>query len=125
MSGLGIDGALGRLHFDLSTNTGLNKAQTLQLITLRRSDLDDLARGRSQQNVSIEDRQLGQTALATQDTFTSAADPVIKEAFAQYISILVEDPLRRALFLDCFRFETGLESTRVFGCKDVIQNFRL
>jgi hypothetical protein len=121
---LEIRGPLGQLRVELSTDTGLNQAQTLQLITLRRSDLDDLARGRAQQNVT-DDRQIGQNALATSDTFTSAADPLIKEAFSQYISILVEEPLRRALRLDCFRVVAGLESTGVYGCWDLIDNFRI
>lgn len=123
---LTIKGKIPSLKIDLSTNLGLNTGQTMQLILTRNSDLDDFARGRSQQSAQLtsDDTRFGQNTLASSDAFTSAADPVIKEAFSQYLTNLVQEPLRKVLRLDCFNVEAGLESTRFYACKDPFTNLR-
>ena len=123
---LTIKGKIPSLKIDLSTNLGLNTGQTMQLILTRNSDLDDFARGRSQQSAQLtsDDTRFGQNTLASSDAFTSAADPVIKEAFSQYLTNLVQEPLRKVLRLDCFSVEAGLESTRFYACKDPFTNLR-
>jgi translocation and assembly module TamB len=98
---LTIRGPLGALVWDLSTNTGLNRAQTFTLLTTGRppSELRSELRGSA---------PAGTTGSAGG---SSAFDQSAKEVTGTILfQELLSDPIKQLLHLDAFNFYVGPES---------------
>ncbi|MFH0901830.1 MAG: translocation/assembly module TamB domain-containing protein, partial [Pseudomonadota bacterium] len=118
---LRFEGTLEKFQMILETNTGLNTAQTLALITTKRVDANELLRGSSVQNTSPDRVPTSEMAASLGGTINS----VIQDLSGEAIASLIEDPLKGYLRLDCFRFEAGTESFRLAGCKNLSRRVRL
>jgi hypothetical protein len=109
---LRLEGTLSNLNWDVSTSTGLDKASTITLIWTGRSAEetrallgDDPAATRGIDNTSND---------STVDSEGAAAvDEAVKDIAADFISTLLEDPLRNITNLDVFRIEVGTASVGV------------
>jgi hypothetical protein len=98
-----LSGTLGRgLDYDFWTsNTGLNRAQTLSLITIGRTTNELRARARGDvSDADSTDMPTGGTG--TRDSgFASASDKLVKDVTADVMNVFLEDPLK-ALTLGVF-----------------------
>jgi len=96
---LTLDGPLGQLSFDLQSNTGLGKNQCLALLSTGRTteEVRAMVTGRSEPG-------------AQQTPAAAAADQALKTLTSDFMSLLVEDPLKKVLRLDLARLEFGTES---------------
>jgi autotransporter translocation and assembly factor TamB len=105
---LRLKGALGWLNLDLSTNDGLNSAQTATMLVTGRppTELRSEFRGGS-----------GSTANPT--------DQVAKEATGQVLQELLSDPIKNALRLNVLSIYVGPESVDVKLRKRLIDHPRL
>ena len=104
---LTLSGTLTNLNWDLFTrNTGLNKSQTFTLLFSGRT---------TEENRSL----LGDTAVDSAGSFDGskstartegnigAFDQLAKDYLGDFISVLVEEPLRNATGIDIIRIEVG------------------
>ena len=123
---LRLTGPLGRLVPELWTDTGLNQAQTLNLLISGRTDADEVIRGRdAAQDVAREGALGGSSTLGGSSAFGEVADPFIKEVTGAFIANIIGDPLKKITRLDCVEIEPGIDSWRFYGCKDLARNIRL
>jgi autotransporter translocation and assembly factor TamB len=100
---LTLDGPLGGLSFDLHSNTGLGKSQCLAL----------LSTGRTTEEVRAMVSGRPETGAPNQPGAAAAADQALKTITSDFMSLLVEDPLKKVLKLDLARLEFGTESIEV------------
>jgi autotransporter translocation and assembly factor TamB len=100
---LTLEGPLGGLSFDLHSNTGLGKSQCLAL----------LSTGRTTEEVRAMVTGRGETGSPNQPAAAAAADQALKTITSDFMSMLVEDPLKKVLKLDLARLEFGTESIEV------------
>lgn len=115
---LRVYGPLDYLNFDLRTDTGLNKFQTLTLIVSGRTADQLRQEARGDDPGAIHEGSAG-TGLNTgaSSGVAGATDRVVKDFASDFISVLVEAPIKDFTGLDCFRLEVGTESAQVYGCK--------
>ncbi|HUH00990.1 MAG TPA: translocation/assembly module TamB domain-containing protein, partial [Kofleriaceae bacterium] len=117
---LELTGTLDNFNFNLYTDTGLNKGQTLTLISSGRT-ADDLRQ-------SLGDDPIGRdpTRLDTGDgTSGTVYDEILKDLAGDFISLLIEDKLRDITKLDVARLEIGTTSVGFHAEKELFDNFRL
>ncbi|HTE51679.1 MAG TPA: translocation/assembly module TamB domain-containing protein [Kofleriaceae bacterium] len=121
-----LRGPLGHLDWDLSTNTGLNKAQTFTLIFAGRTP--DEAR---QALLGEEPIGKGPGQLATTDSTAGTiearlviADQLLKQLAGEYLTLLVEDSIRNVTTLDVARLEVGAGSLAFHGEKELLPGLR-
>lgn len=115
---LEIKGPLAALEVSMSTrNTGLNAAQTLLLVTAGRTtdQLRQQARGDDPGAPRVGDTG----GVGGSSGVASATDQLVKDFASDFISALVEAPLKDLTGLDCVRLEIGTESALVYGCKKI------
>ncbi|MBI4511119.1 MAG: translocation/assembly module TamB domain-containing protein [Deltaproteobacteria bacterium] len=123
---LKFEGTLEGFKWDLYTDTGLNAAQTLLLVTTGMSDTDELIRGKTTNEPVLRDSAAGtQTSMGSSSSLAGLVDTYAKEYGGELIMALIEDPIRQVVRLDCFRFELGIESGRLNVCKNIIKGLRL
>jgi hypothetical protein len=122
---LSLRGPIGHLDWDLSTNSGLNKAQTFTLIFAGRTP--DEARQ------ALGDEPIGKTAgeLSAADTVTGTiegrlviADQLLKQLAGEYLTLLMEDSIRNVTTLDVARVEVGAGSLSFHGEKEFLPGLR-
>jgi autotransporter translocation and assembly factor TamB len=100
---LTLDGPLAGLSFDMVSNTGLSKNQCLAL----------LSTGRTTEEVRAMVTGRSETGAPQQPGAAAAADQALKTITSDFMSLLVEDPLKKVLKLDLARLEFGTESIEV------------
>lgn len=117
---LSITGTLENLSWDLHTNTGLDRSQTIALIFLGQSP-EQLRR-------SLGDQSLG-SAPTIQQTSTNPstgfADQIVKDLAGDWVSSLFGDSLTHLTGLDVLRFEIGFGTVGVHAEKKATENIRL
>ena len=117
---LTITGTLENLSWDLHTNTGLDKSQTIALIFLGRNP-EQLRR-------SLGDQSLG-SAPTIQQTSTNPstgfADQVVKDLAGDWVSSLFGDSLTHLTGLDVLRFEIGFGTVGIHAEKKATENIRV
>jgi autotransporter translocation and assembly factor TamB len=97
---LTLHGPLGQLTFDLHSNTGLNTGQCLALLSTGRTTDEVRAMVTGRQEAGAPQ---GAGAAA-------AADQALKTITSDFMSMLIEDPVKHTLHLDLWRLELGTES---------------
>ncbi|HUJ58495.1 MAG TPA: translocation/assembly module TamB domain-containing protein [Kofleriaceae bacterium] len=115
-----ISGTLEQPQWDLKTNTGLDKSQTLSLLLLGRSP-DQLRR-------SLGDQSLGSNPTSVDPTTnpsTGFADEVVKDLAGDWVSSLLGNSLTRLTHLDVLRFELGFGSVGVHAEYKALENLKL
>ena len=117
---LSFEGTLGKFTWDLRTNTGLNKTDTLALITT--GNTVNTIRAESRGDVKSPGSQGGGASpVGSSSSFVSAGNQVLTHLTTDLISTLIEDPLKDALSLDCVRVGVGTESLQAHLCKKIIR----
>jgi autotransporter translocation and assembly factor TamB len=108
-----ITGTLNHLVWQLSTDTGLNNAQTLFLITTCRTTDEMRARARGDiaeaPTATTPTAVSGVLATGGASSFSSASDQVIKDVTSELMSIFIEDPLKNTIGLDSLGVSFGTE----------------
>jgi hypothetical protein len=105
---LTITGPLEKPAWDLRTNTGLDKSQTIALIFLGRNP-EQLRR-------SLGDQSLGSAPTiqqASTNPSTGFADQIVKDVAGDWVSSLIGNKLTDITGLDVLRFELGFGSALV------------
>lgn len=123
---LSLKGPLSRVRVDLWTDTGLNFAQTIFLISLGQTgdDLREQARGDVDPGTTRETTG-GVSTIGGQSGAATAVDRVLKDLASDYISLLVEAPLKQVTGIDCVRLEVGSESSLLYLCKRLGRSVKL
>lgn|GEM_PF-4267532 len=117
-----ITGTLSNLDWDLSTNTGLNKAQTLTLITTGRTTDENRALLGDEPVAANND--IGERSTRGNESTLDAADQLVKDLAGDFISVLIEDPLRNFTGLDVVRFEVAPSAIGGRIEENVTKNFK-
>lgn len=112
---LALRGPLSRLTWDLTTSSGLNKGQTFALIISGRAQEDAQ---RANDLVAVDPGRVDPTTNPT----GNYADQIVKDLAGDFISLLVEDPLRDVALLDVARIEVGTGSIGFHGERKVYSN---
>ncbi|RMH42818.1 MAG: hypothetical protein D6689_07085 [Deltaproteobacteria bacterium] len=103
---LTLEGTLANLNWDLyTTNTGLNKSQTLTLLFAGRTTEETRSLFGDEPIAGNENFEGSRTTARTEGL--GAFDQVAKDYLGDFISALVEEPLRNATGLDVVRLEVG------------------
>jgi hypothetical protein len=116
---LSLDGPLEALRWDLTTNTGLNRAQTVQLIFAGKTP-EELRASLGDQGIARDPIRTDRTA-----TTTGVADQIIKDLAGDFISLLLEDRLRDLTDLDVARLEIGTASIGFHAEKGFFKSLRM
>lgn len=117
---LSLEGPLNALKWDLFTSSGLNKGQTIVLMTSGRTpeefrqQLGDTAPGLTSNRVAT-----------STDPNEGAADEILRELAGDFISLYIGDKLRTITNLDVARLEIGTGSIGFHGEKKFFSNLRL
>jgi hypothetical protein len=116
---LTITGSLEKPSWDLRTNTGLDRSQTIALIFLGRNP-EQLRR-------SLGDQSLG-SAPTIQQTSTNPstgfADQIVKDVAGDWVSSLIGNKLTDITGIDVLRFELGFGSVLVHAEWKATENVR-
>jgi len=111
---LEITGTLSNLNWDLyTTNTNLGKAQTFTLLFSGRTTEENRAL-LGDEAIAPTGAFAGSRSTADTESPVNAFDQLAKDFLGDFISQLVEDPLRSATGLDVVRIEVG---TTGFGVR--------
>jgi translocation and assembly module TamB len=117
---LTISGSLEKPTWDLRTNTGLDRSQTIALIFLGRNP-EQLRR-------SLGDQSLG-SAPTIQQTSTNPstgfADQIVKDVAGDWVSSLIGSKLTDLTGLDVLRFELGFGSVLAHAEVKAAENVRV
>ncbi len=117
---LTLAGTLEQPNFDLKTNTGLDKSQTLALLLL----------GRNPEQLR---RSLGDSSLGTDPTrvdpttnpSTGFADQIVKDLAGDWVSdLLSASGLSKILPVDVIRFEIGFGSAKIHAETKLVENVK-
>ncbi len=123
---LALKGPIGNLDWDLSTNAGLNKAQTFTLIFAGRTP--DEAR-----QALLGEEAIGKSSgeFTTTNSTTGLiegrlviADQLLKQLAGEYFSLLMEDSIRNVTTLDVARLELGTGSIGFHWEKGLLPGLR-
>ncbi len=123
---LALKGPIGNLDWDLSTNAGLNKAQTFTLIFAGRTP--DEAR-----QALLGEEPIGKSSgeFTTTNSTTGLiegrlviADQLLKQLAGEYFSLLMEDSIRNVTTLDVARLELGTGSIGFHWEKSLLPGLR-
>jgi autotransporter translocation and assembly factor TamB len=125
---LALRGPIGNLDWDLSTNAGLNKAQTFTLIfagrtpdEARQALLGDEPIGKSSGSGEFS---TSTSATGTMEARLVIADQLLKQLAGEYFSLLMEDSIRNVTTLDVARLEIGAGSFGFHGEKELLPGLR-
>ncbi len=116
---LTIFGTLSNFNYDLTTDTGLNKGQTLMLISSGRRP-EDLRQSLGDSQIGADPTRLDSTAEGG-----NVYDELVKDLAGDFISLLIEDKLRDLTNLDVARLEIGTASVGFHLEKDLFENLRI
>ena len=117
---LSVSGPLNALTWDLFTSSGLNKGQTLVLITTGRTP-DEF-----RQQLGDTSPGLNDTGVETStDPDEGATDELLRELAGDFISLYIGDKLRSITKLDVARLEIGTGSIGFHGEIKFFENLRL
>jgi hypothetical protein len=114
-----ITGTLEKPTWDLSTNTGYDKSQTLALLFLGRSP-EQLSR-------TLGDSQIGRTDLQRVDPSTNRSgvgDQLVRDIASDWVAGLIGSSLTRFTGLDVLRFEIGFGSVGIRAEEKLVENVR-
>lgn len=116
---LTLKGDYPRLSWDLTTSTGLTKAQTVTLILLGRTP--------EQLRASLGDDAIGSdpTRIDTSTTDTTLTDQLLKDIAGDWISSQIGDQLLKVIPLDVMRFYVTTGGIGFHGEKRLVENINL
>jgi hypothetical protein len=117
---LRIGGNWTRLTWDLSTSSGLDKAQTLTLILSGRTP-EELRRNLGDDFVSSDPTRV---SLST-DTSQGVTDELLRQVAGDMLGQRVAEPLRQISNLDVARIELNLSSFAFHAEERIIERFNL
>jgi autotransporter translocation and assembly factor TamB len=120
---LTLDGTLGNPQWELWTDTGLNMAQTMELVTT--GDRGDGRSARTDLDVGSGTNAGGDSTVGDSSVLVTASDGFAKQITGDVISSLIEDPLKNALSLDCVRLGLSIDSLQLGICKNFSRRFVL
>ncbi len=114
-----VYGRLTSLFFDLSTEEGLNSAQTLVLISAGRTsdEVRQQARGETGQVVPKDTSTSSAGGVGDSGGVAGTADRLVKDFASDFLSVMIEEPFKNKTGLDCARLEIGTESSLFYTCK--------
>lgn len=124
---LRLTGPLENISWDLSTASGLNRAQTLTLIVFGRTPADarrlfgDEAIGRREPG----DIDSGSASTVDSDSTLAAVDRLAKDLVGDQFNLLIGDKLRDLTKLDVLRVEVGTASWGLRAEKELTESLRL
>ncbi|MGE5182584.1 MAG: translocation/assembly module TamB domain-containing protein, partial [Acidobacteriota bacterium] len=118
---LAITGTLEQPLWDLHTNTGLDKSQTLALLFLGRSP-EQLRRSLGDQSIGVVNPTAGEVSTNPSGTF---GDQLVKDLAGDWVSQLLGNSLLKIAPVDILRFELGFGSVGVHAEKKLLENIRL
>jgi autotransporter translocation and assembly factor TamB len=114
-----LRGPIGQLDWDLSTSTGLNRAQTLALIVAGRS-LDQARTALSDEPIGDTGGDRAPSTTTQQGGGVVIADQMLKQLAGDYFSLLVEDSIKGVTNLDVVRLQLGTQSLGVHLEKQIV-----
>ena len=117
---LTITGTLERPLWDLRTNTGLDKSQTLALLLLGQSP-DQLRRSLGDSSLGADPTRVDPTTNPS----TGFADQIVKDLAGDWVAGLLGGSLTRLTSLDVLRFEIGFGSVGIYAEKKFLENIKL
>ncbi|MCG8424875.1 MAG: translocation/assembly module TamB domain-containing protein [Proteobacteria bacterium] len=117
---LSVGGTLNALKWDLFTSSGLNKGQTIVLITSGRTP-DEFRQSLGDTSPGLTDNRV---ELST-DPNEGAADEILRELASDFISMYIGDKLRNITNLDVARLEIGTGSIGFHGEIEFFKNLRV
>jgi hypothetical protein len=120
---LTLKGPISNLDWDLSTNSGLNKAQTFTLIFAGRTP-EETRRALGDEAIGTRPGPAS-NALSTAEGPLQAADQVVKDLAGDFFGLLIEDPIRNFTSLDVARLELGTSSVGFRGEKSFTKALRV
>jgi hypothetical protein len=120
---LTLKGPIANLDWDLSTNSGLNKAQTFTLIFAGRTP-EETRRVFGDEAIGARPGPAG-TQVSTAEGPLQAADQVVKDLAGDFFALLIEDPIRNFTSLDVARLELGTSSVGFRGEKSFTKSLRV
>jgi hypothetical protein len=115
---LKITGNLANINWDLYTDGGLNKTQTISLLLAGRTTED--LREQLGDSGGVGDNK-GNIAQNEGNVY----DELVKDLAGDFISLLVEDKLRTVTKLDVARIEIGTTSVGIHAEKDLASNLKI
>ncbi len=118
---LAITGTLEQPLWDLKTNTGLDKSQTLALLFLGRNP-EQLRRSLGDQAIGVVNPTAGDTSTMPSGTF---GDQLVKDLAGDWVSGLIGSSLQSLTGLDVLRFELGFGSVKAHVEKKFYENLKL
>jgi hypothetical protein len=122
---LELTGTLASLNWDLyTTNTGLNKSQTATLLISGRTTEENRSL-LGDDPIAPNRSAFDQRSTAPTESQLDAFDQLAKDYLGDFISTLVEDPLRSATGLDVIRFEVGTAGVHLRGEENIGRNTKL
>jgi len=120
---LALRGPIGQLDWDLSTNTGLNKAQTFTLIFVGRSP-DEARKALGDEAIGGNSLNASNAATGTETGSLVVADQLLKQLAGDYFSLLMEDSIKGVTRLDVVRIELGTSSLGTHIEKEFVPSLR-
>jgi hypothetical protein len=112
---LAIKGTLSNVDWDLRTESGLNKAQTLQLVLVGRTP-DEL-------RAALGDNAIGKPGTIKDDAGQGGgfvyADQFVKDLSGDFFSLLIGDSLKSVTQLDVVRLTLGTSAIGAHGEKHI------
>jgi autotransporter translocation and assembly factor TamB len=111
---LELSGNLENLDWNLHTSTGLNKLETISLVTTGRTpdELRAQARGDASRTQTSGGSSLAAAPGASQNALAAVSDELIQELTGDFLSSILQDPLRNLTSFD-LTFSLGSDSVRV------------
>ncbi|MBL4633113.1 MAG: translocation/assembly module TamB domain-containing protein, partial [Kofleriaceae bacterium] len=121
---LHLVGPYSELNWDLSTSTGLNRTQTLQLIYLGRTPDEVRKKLLGDDAISTRPGDLSSQTVES-DSPLQDFDEVAKEYSSTLFASIIGDRLRDVTKLDVARLQLGTGSVGFYGEKNVTRSFLL
>jgi hypothetical protein len=118
---LAITGTLEQPQWDLKTNTGLDKSQTIALLFLGRNP-EQLRRSLGDSSIGVVNATAGDQSTNPSGTF---GDQLVKDLAGDWVSSLIGSSLQSVTGLDVLRFELGFGSVKAHVEKKVLENIKL
>jgi hypothetical protein len=118
---LAITGTLEQPLWDLKTNTGLDKSQTIALLFLGRNP-EQLRRSLGDSSIGVVNATAGDQSTNPSGTF---GDQLVKDLAGDWVSSLIGSSLQNVIGLDVLRFELGFGSVKAHVEKKVLENIKL
>jgi hypothetical protein len=120
---LTMDGTLSNLNWDLRTEKGLNRTQTLQLLVAGRTP-EELRRALGDTSIGGGPGQFADASATNETSGFVLADQLIKDLSSDFFALLIGDQLRNITDLDVVRLQVGTNALGLHVEKKITASLR-